>query len=89
MQFSVASVLALATAAIAVPTFGHGGGNQCGYLVCTDESLLAIDLDINVLGLLGIDLDLDLLHNHQCKKVFCCPSRCEIGKHIPESCHRY
>ncbi|KHN94911.1 uncharacterized protein MAM_07138 [Metarhizium album ARSEF 1941] len=57
----------------------HGGhGGRCNYWVCTDDELLAIDLDINVLGILGIDLDIELLHHHRCKQ----------GKHIPDTCHR-
>ncbi|QUC22747.1 uncharacterized protein UV8b_06988 [Ustilaginoidea virens] len=96
MKFALATVLALATAALAAPT--ESSPSQCKHLVCTDSSLLVLDLDVqvdvDVLGLIDIDVDLDLQvdllkHHRKCKAVYCCPSKCEQGKHIPDSCHRY
>jgi hypothetical protein len=38
--------------------------------------LIAIDVDIEILGLIDIDLDILLGHHRQCKKVWCCPQPC-------------
>ncbi|KAG8423013.1 hypothetical protein J3459_009811 [Metarhizium acridum] len=75
MKFSVASVLALATVAIAAPTKDHGR-NQCNYVTCVDSALLVVDADIDLLGLLDIGLHVGLLENKQCKAFYCCPERC-------------
>ncbi|EFY86613.1 hypothetical protein MAC_07302 [Metarhizium acridum CQMa 102] len=85
MKFPVASVLALATVAIAAPTKDHGR-NQCNYVTCVDSALLVVDADIDLLGLLDIGLHVGLLENKQCKAFYCCPERCNEGEHIPDTC---
>ncbi|OAQ65316.1 hypothetical protein VFPPC_16332 [Pochonia chlamydosporia 170] len=101
MQFSIAAILALASAAIAAPTAaGHHEGKWHHY--CTDSLLnvdldIDLDLDVNVLGLLRLDLDLDvdldieiLRRKHpNCKAIYRCPTTCQKGKRIHDSCHKY
>ncbi|GAB0137163.1 hypothetical protein EsDP_00005443 [Epichloe bromicola] len=96
MKCSVAAIFALATAAIAAPAPTRDGEhNTCPHVVCVDDNLLAVDadVDLNLLGLLdlGLDLGLDVGHQRKCKSkaVYCCPTECEAGKPIPNSCHAY
>lgn len=52
MKFSVATILALAAAAVASPTPGGGWNNwddgRFGNVYCTDRSDTIIDIDINI-----------------------------------------
>ncbi|QPH03872.1 hypothetical protein C2857_000273 [Epichloe festucae Fl1] len=94
MKCSIAAIFALATAAIAAPAPTRDGEHgTCKHVVCVDDNLLAldVDLDLNLLGLLGLDLglDLDVGHQRKCKAVYCCPTKCEAGKRIPDTCHAY
>ena len=86
MKFIAASILALATAAIASPT--NHPSNQCAHYVCTDSNLLVLDVDVDVklLGLLDLDLGLDVLlgHSRKCKKVYCCPTPCQKVRYASE-----
>ncbi|KZZ92880.1 hypothetical protein AAL_05912 [Moelleriella libera RCEF 2490] len=99
MKFSVAAVLAMATAAFAAPTveLEPRTGGSCGNVVCTDRNLLVLDVDLDLnldvgglldLGL-GVDLGLLLGHHRKCKAVYCCPAPCQAGERIPDSCSKY
>ncbi|KAG5978780.1 hypothetical protein E4U55_005955 [Claviceps digitariae] len=95
MKFSMTALLALATTAVAAPSpaLGRSVAPTCKYIVCTDSNLLAVDLDldIDILGLIKLGLDVDVLlgHHRQCKATWCCPSVCQIGDHIPDTCSPY
>lgn len=88
MKCSIAAILALATAAIAAPAPTRDGEHgTCKHVVCVDENLIAldVDLDLNVLGLLDLDLglDLDVGHKRKCKAIYCCPTECETVSQTP------
>ncbi|KID63615.1 uncharacterized protein G6M90_00g064600 [Metarhizium brunneum] len=88
MKFSVASILALATVALAAPTKDHGG-DQCKYVPCVDKDLIVVDANVDVdLGIIDLDLDLDIgvgLFKKECK-AYCCHKPCNKGERIPNTC---
>ncbi|KFG77749.1 hypothetical protein MANI_005297 [Metarhizium anisopliae] len=88
MKFSVASILALATVAIAAPTKDHGG-NTCKYVPCVNDDLIVVeaDVDLDVLGLVDLQLGIQVgLLGGECRTVYCCNKPCDKGEHIPETC---
>ncbi|KAG5982129.1 hypothetical protein E4U54_006416 [Claviceps lovelessii] len=94
MKFSMTAVLALAAAAVAVPNPVPGRApGTCKQIVCTNGDLVVVDLDldVNVLGLIRLDLYVDvLLKTHrECKVAWCCPGKCAAGTHVPDTCSRY
>ncbi|KID93847.1 hypothetical protein MAJ_10192, partial [Metarhizium majus ARSEF 297] len=88
MKFSVASILALATVAIAAPTKDHGG-DRCNYVTCVDSGLIVLDADVDVLGLIDIDIHLGLFEHKKCKAYYCCPKPCNEGEHVPDTCWKH
>ncbi|KAG6006165.1 hypothetical protein E4U21_007275 [Claviceps maximensis] len=95
MKFSMATILALATAAIAVPSPAPARRHHgvCKHIVCTNSDLVAVDLDLDIdlLGLIHLGLNLDILlgHHRKCEAAWCCPTTCEAGDRIPDACTRY
>lgn len=80
MKFSVASILALATVAIAAPTKDHGD-DTCKYVPCVNDDLIVVKADVDV-DLLGINLDVKLgievgLFGGECKALYCCDKPCD------------
>ncbi|KAH0594637.1 hypothetical protein MHUMG1_07471 [Metarhizium humberi] len=93
MKFSVASILALATVTIAAPTKDHGG-DTCKYVTFVNDDLIVVkaNVDLDLLGLLDLDLDLVIkigLLGGECKAVYCCDKPCDKGEHVPDTCRKY
>ncbi|KAK9439949.1 hypothetical protein VB005_04567 [Metarhizium brunneum] len=91
MKFSVASILALATVAIAAPTKDHGG-DQCKYVACVNKNLIVVDanVDVDLLGSIDIDIGIEVgLFGKTCHAYYCCHKPCNEGEHVPDTCRDY